>query len=48
LFTAFPLFFPVARALRDDEEKWWPLTVVLMIGGLVTVMGIYGVKGAIP
>ena len=48
LFTAFPLFFPVARALRDDEEKWWPLAVVLMIGGLVTVMGIYGVKGAIP
>ena len=48
LFTAFPLFFPVARALRDDEDKWWPLVVVVMIGGLVTVMGIYGVRGAIP
>ena len=48
LFTAFPLFFPVARALRDDEDKWWPLVVVVMIGGLITVMGIYGVRGAIP
>jgi hypothetical protein len=48
LFTAFPLFFPVARALRDDEDKWWPLTIMVMIGGLVTVMGIYGVRGAIP
>ena len=48
LFTAFPLFFPVARALRDDDDKWWPLVVVVMVGGLVTVMGIYGVRGAIP
>ena len=48
LFTAFPLFFPVARALRDDEDKWWPLVVMVMVGGLVTVMGIYGVRGAIP
>ena len=48
LFTAFPLFFPVARALRDDEDKWWPIVVVVMVGGLVTVMGIYGVRGAIP
>lgn len=48
LFTAFPLFFPVARALRDDDDKWWPLVLMVMIGGLVTVMGIYGVRGAIP
>ncbi len=48
LFTAFPLFFPVARALRDEEDTWWPLVVMVMIGGLVTVMGIYGVRGAIP
>jgi hypothetical protein len=48
LFTAFPLFFPVARALRDEDEKWWPLVVMVMIGGLVTVTGIYGVRGAIP
>jgi hypothetical protein len=48
LFTAFPLFFPVARALRDEDDTWWPLVVMVMIGGLVTVMGIYGVRGAIP
>ena len=48
LFTAFPLFFPVARALRDEDDRWWPLVVMVMIGGLVTVMGIYGVRGAIP
>jgi hypothetical protein len=48
LFTAFPLFFPVARALRDDEDRWWPLVVMVMIGGLITVTGIYGVRGAIP
>jgi len=48
LFTAFPLFFPVARALRDEDERWWPLVIMVMIGGLVTVMGIYGVRGAIP
>jgi Gpi18-like mannosyltransferase len=48
LFTAFPLFFPVARALRDEDETWWPLVVMVMIGGLVTVTGIYGVHGAIP
>lgn len=48
LFTAFPLFFPVARALRDDDDKWWPLVVMVMAGGLVTVTGIYGVRGAIP
>ena len=48
LFTAFPLIFPVARALRDDDDKWWlPLCAVLACG-LVTVMGIYGVRGAIP
>ncbi|MEI6198912.1 MAG: mannosyltransferase family protein [Actinomycetota bacterium] len=48
LFTAFPLFFPVARALRDEDETWWPIVVMVMIGGLVTVTGIYGVHGAIP
>ena len=48
LFTAFPLFFPVARALRDEDDRWWPLVVMVMIGGLITVMGIYGVRGAIP
>jgi hypothetical protein len=48
LFTAFPLFFPVARALRDEDDRWWPLVMMVMIGGLITVMGIYGVRGAIP
>ena len=48
LFTAFPLFFPVARALRDEDDRWWPIVVMVMIGGLVTVTGIYGVRGAIP
>jgi len=48
LFTAFPLFFPVARALRDEDDRWWPIVIMVMIGGLVTVTGIYGVHGAIP
>ena len=48
LFTAFPLFFPVARALRDEDERWWPLVIMVFIGGLITVTGIYGVRGAIP
>lgn len=48
LFTAFPLIFPAARALRDNEDSWWPLTIGLMATGLVTVVGIYGVRGAIP
>ena len=48
LFTAFPLIFPVARQLRDDEDKWWPLTLILFATGLVTVMGMYGVRAAIP
>lgn len=48
LFTAFPLIIPVARALRDDDDKWWPLLVVLMAAGLVAVNGIYGVRAAIP
>ncbi len=48
LFTAFPLFFPAARALRDEDDRWWPLVVMVMIGGLITVTGIYGVRGAIP
>jgi hypothetical protein len=48
LFTAFPLIFPVARALRDDDDKWWPVVLVVLVTGLVTVTGIYGVRGAIP
>jgi Gpi18-like mannosyltransferase len=48
LFTAFPLIFPVARALRDDDEKWWPIVLTVLVTGLVTVTGIYGVRGAIP
>lgn len=48
LFTAFPLIFPVARALRDDDDKWWPIVIVLFVTGLVTVNGIYGVRAAIP
>lgn len=48
LFTAFPLIIPVARALRDDEDKWWPATVILLAVGLVAVNGIYGVRAAIP
>jgi hypothetical protein len=48
LFTAFPLFFPVARALRDEDDRLWPIVVTVMVAGLVTVTGIYGVRGAIP
>lgn len=48
LFTAFPLVFPVARWLRDDDDKWWPVVLGLMATGLVAVTGIYGVRGAIP
>lgn len=48
LFTAFPLIIPVARALRDDDEKWWPVVVIVLAVGLVAVNGIYGVRAAIP
>ena len=48
LFTAFPLIFPVARALRDDEDKWWPIVLLIFATGLVTVTGMYGVRAAIP
>lgn len=48
LYTAFPLMFPVARALRDDDNRWWPILLAVMVTGLVTVTGIYGVRGAIP
>lgn len=48
LFTAFPLIIPVARALRDDEDRWWPTVVILLSVGLVAVNGIYGVRAAIP
>jgi hypothetical protein len=48
LFTAFPLIFPVARALRDDDDKWWPIVLTVLATGLVTVTGLYGVRGAIP
>jgi hypothetical protein len=48
LYTAFPLIFPVARQLRDDDDKWWPITLILFATGLVTVIGMYGVRAAIP
>lgn len=48
LFTAFPLIFPVARMLRDDDDKWWPVVLMVLATGLVTVTGMYGVKAAIP
>ncbi len=48
LFTAFPLIFPVARALRDDNDKWWPVVLLIFATGLVTVTGMYGVRAAIP
>ena len=48
LFTAFPLIFPVARALRDDDNKWWPIVLLIFATGLVTVTGMYGVRAAIP
>lgn len=48
LFTAFPLLFPVARLLRDDDERWWPVLVLVLATGLVTVTGLYGVRSAIP
>ena len=48
LFTAFPLVFSAARVLRDDEDKWWPLTVLILSAGLVTVTGMYVVFAAIP
>jgi Gpi18-like mannosyltransferase len=48
LFTAFPLFFPVARALRDEDERLWPILTTILVTGLVTVTGIYGVHAAIP
>lgn len=48
LFTAFPLIIPVGRLLRDEDERWWPLCVLLLGGGLVTVSAIYAVYGAVP
>ena len=48
LYTAFPLLIPAARVLRDDKDVWWPLTVLVMGAGLVTVTGLYVVFGAIP
>lgn len=48
LFTAFPLLIPAARLLRDDEDKWWPVVVLVMATGLVAVTGMYGVRAAIP
>lgn len=48
LFTAFPLIFPVARMLRDDDDKWWLITISVLATGLVTVTGMYGVRAAIP
>ncbi|MEY3805210.1 MAG: hypothetical protein RIR69_22, partial [Actinomycetota bacterium] len=48
LFTAFPLLIPVARLMRDDDEKWWPILVLVLATGLVAVTGLYGVRSAIP
>ncbi len=48
LFTAFPLIFPVARMLRDDEDGWWLIVLGICAAGLVTVTGMYGVRAAIP
>lgn len=48
LFTAFPLLIPAARMLRDDNDTWWPLTMLVMATGLVAVTGMYVVFGAIP
>jgi hypothetical protein len=48
LFTAFPLIFPVARMLRDDEDGWWLVVLGICVAGLVTVTGMYGVRAAIP
>ena len=48
LFTAFPLLIPAARLLRDDDDKWWPIVVLVMATGLVAVTGMYGVRAAIP
>jgi len=48
LFTAFPLFFPIARSLRDEDDRMWPIVLILMSTGLVAVTAIYGVRGAIP
>ena len=48
LFTAFPLFFPIARALRDEDDRLWPVVITVMTAGLVAVTAMYGVRGAIP
>jgi hypothetical protein len=48
LYTAFPMLIPASRMLRDDRDIWWPLTVLVMGAGLVTVTGLYVVFGAIP
>lgn len=48
LFTAFPLFFPLAKMLRDDDDKWWVIIVAMLSAGLVAFAGLYGVFGAVP
>ena len=48
LYTAFPLIISAARALRDNEDSWWPVTVMVLSAGLITVTGMYVVFGAIP
>jgi len=48
LFTAFPMLIPAARSLRDEDDTWWPLTLLVLGAGLVTVTGLYVVFGAIP
>lgn len=48
LYTAFPLFFGLAAALRDDDDKWWVLVVCALGASLVAFAGLYGVYGAVP
>lgn len=48
LFTAFPLLLSVAALYDDDDDTWWPLTMVCLAASLVAVSAMYGVRGAIP
>lgn len=48
LYTAFPLFFPLAKVLRDDDNKWWVVVVSVLGASLVAFAGLYGVYGAVP
>lgn len=48
LFTAFPLLISAGAMLRDDDDTWWPILIVLLSGSLIGVTALYGVFGAIP